>query len=251
MADRTRARGSVRTAVVWHVLRAALDELTAATGRDVLEVLDVGGGTGRFAVPMAELGHAVTVLEPSPDALASLDRRVREAGVGRLVRAVQGDAANIAEVVGAGQVDVVLCHGVLEFVEDRAELAADLARALRQGGVASVLAANRNAAVLSRAVAGHIAEARHAFDDPAGRWGARDPLPRRFSSAEVSDLLGGAGLEVVSTHGVRVFSDLVPSVVVEGEAGTLDALVELEVAVAAHPAFRDVATQVHVLAIRR
>jgi SAM-dependent methyltransferase len=250
MPDRTRARSSVRTAVVWHVLRAALERRVAEGDRDVLEVLDVGGGTGRFAVPLAELGHVVTVLEPSPDALASLDRRVAEAGVGHLVRAVQGDAANIRDVVPGGQVDVVLCHGVLEFVEDRAEVAADLAWALRSGGVASILAANRNAAVLSRAVAGHIAEARHAFDDPDGRWGARDPLPRRFSPTEVLELLGAAGLDILSTHGVRVFSDLVPSVVVEGEAGTLDALVDLEVAVAAHPAFHAVATQVHVLARR-
>lgn len=250
MADRTRARSSVRTAVVWQVLRAALERRTALGDRDVLEVLDVGGGTGRFAVPLAELGHVVTVLEPSPDALASLDRRVAEAGVGHLVRAVQGDAANIRDIVPGGQVDVVLCHGVLEFVEDRAEVAADLAWALRPGGVASILAANRNAAVFSRAVAGHIAEARHAFDDADGRWGARDPLPRRFAPAEVAELLETAGLEILSTHGVRVFSDLVPSVMVEGEAGTFDALIDLEVAVAADPAFRAVATQLHVLAIR-
>ena len=58
--------------------------------------LDVGGGTGGFAVPLAELGHRVTVVDPSPDALAALQRRAAEAGVADRVRAVQGDAAGLA-----------------------------------------------------------------------------------------------------------------------------------------------------------
>ena len=49
---------------------------TTAGSRDVL---DIGGGTGGFAVRVAELGHRVPVVDPSPDALASLDRRAREA----------------------------------------------------------------------------------------------------------------------------------------------------------------------------
>ena len=50
------------------------------TGR-ACDVLDIGGGTGGFAVRVAELGHRVTVVDPSPDALAALDRRAREGGV--------------------------------------------------------------------------------------------------------------------------------------------------------------------------
>ncbi|MFA6577412.1 MAG: SAM-dependent methyltransferase, partial [Nocardioides sp.] len=55
-------RGATRTAVVWDVLRPIL----GAGSRDVL---DIGGGTGGFAVKVAELGHRVTVVDPSPDAL--------------------------------------------------------------------------------------------------------------------------------------------------------------------------------------
>ena len=54
--------------------------------------LDLGGGTGGLAVPLAELGHHVTVVDPSPDALAALARRAGEAGVADRVTAVQGDA---------------------------------------------------------------------------------------------------------------------------------------------------------------
>ncbi len=62
-------------------------------------MLDIGGGTGGFAVPLAQAGHRVTVLDHSPDALAGLGRRVAEAGVAAQVRAVQGDADNLAAAV--------------------------------------------------------------------------------------------------------------------------------------------------------
>jgi len=40
-----------------------------------LRILDVGGGSGRFAIPLAEQGHAVTVVDISPEAIWQLQRR--------------------------------------------------------------------------------------------------------------------------------------------------------------------------------
>ncbi|MGH3342858.1 MAG: methyltransferase domain-containing protein [Carbonactinosporaceae bacterium] len=248
MADRLRAHSSVRTAVVWKVLRQALADRAEVAGRGALDILDAGGGTGGFAVPLAELGHAVTVVDPSPDALAALERRAADTGVTARVRAIQGDASGLLDVVDPRSADVALCHGVLEMVDDPAEALASLARVLRVPGTLSVLVANRNAVVLSRAVAGHFDDARHALADAAGRWGAGDPMPRRFDAGEINDLADRAGLSVGPVHGVRVFSDLAPGATVDGEPGALDALLALEFAAAEHPAFRAVATQLHVLA---
>jgi SAM-dependent methyltransferase len=228
--------------VVWEVLREALDD------RDALDVLDVGGGTGGFAVPLAALGHRVTVVDPSPDALASLQRRAGEAGVS--VRAAQGDAAGLLDVVEAGSADLVLCHGVLEHVDEVAPAVQSLVAVLRPGGTLSVLVAQRHAVVVARAVAGRFAEARHALDDPDGRWGPGDPMPRRFTEAGLLPVLTGAGLRVGPVHGVRTVADLVPGGLVDHEPGAAEALVDLELATADLPEFRAVATQLHVLATR-
>lgn len=241
-------RGSPRTAVVWGALTRAV-ESRAASGRDgALAIVDLGGGTGGFAVPLAGLGHEVTVVDESPDALATLERRASEHGV--RVRAVQGDAGDLASVIGTEAVDLVLCHSVLEYVDVPAEVLRTVHAALRPGGAVSVLAANRTAAIVHRALGGRFGEATHALHDVDGRWGPGDPVPHRFALDELTRLLTEAGFVPGDAHGVPVFADLVPGGVADGEPGAAEALLDLERAAAEHPELRAIATQLHVLALR-
>ena len=239
--------GDQRTAVVWDVLQPAVTRRARAAGRATLDVLDTGGGTGQFAVPLARLGHRVTVVDPSPDALFGLERRAAEAGVADRVRGVQGDAHGLFEVAERGGYDVVLCHGVLEYVDDPAEGLRNAVTALRpEGGTLSLLAAGLGGAVLARALAGHFAEARQVLTAPEGRREAAEP--RRFTPEQLTDLVTASGLAVTAVHGVRIFSDLVPGALVDAEPAAREALQALEAAAAASPAFRAMATRVHVLA---
>lgn len=226
-----------RTVVVWEVLRREIDR----TGRADLNVVDVGGGTGGFAVPLATAGHTVTVVDASPDALAALARRAAEAGVAGRVRGVQGDADALASLVPPGGADLVLCHSVLEVVDDPAQVIGAVGAALRIGGAASVLVANRVAAVLARAMAGQLSSAAALLRETDGR------SARRFDAESAGALLTTAGLTVEQIHGVRVVADLVPGTVLERDP---DALVAFELASAARPPYRDIATQLHLLARR-
>ncbi|MEV5871150.1 methyltransferase [Streptomyces tendae] len=246
-SEPSRSRSALRTAVVWDVLQDALDRRVKATGRQTLDVLDTGGGSGNFAVPVAGLGHRVTVVDPSPNALFALERRAAEADVADRVRGVQGDAGGLFDVVERGGYDAVLCHGVLEYVDDPAEGVRNAVAALREDGVLSLLAAGLGGAVLARALAGHFTEARQALADPDGRWGTGDPVPRRFTAEQLTGLVEAAGLRIGAVHGVRVFADLVPGVLVDTEPGAMDALLKLEAAAAELAAFHSVATQLHVL----
>jgi len=229
-----------RTAVVWAVLRREVERVSRP-----LRVVDVGGGTGGFAVPLAQAGHAVTVVDASPDALAALTRRAAEAGVAERVRAVQGDADGLAELVPAGGADLVLCHSVLEMVDSPADVAGAIAAVLRRGGAASVIVASRAAAVLARASAGAIEAALTVLRDPEGRAEPRDP--RRFDADAATALLAKAGLAVEEVHGVRIVVDLVPGTVLERDH---EALTAFELATAGQAPFRDIATQLHLLARR-
>jgi S-adenosylmethionine-dependent methyltransferase len=231
-------RASARTAVVW-------DALASVLGEQSMRIVDVGGGTGGFAVRLAQLGHRVTVVDPSPDALAALGRRTREVGVE--VVGLQGDLADLDSLVVDqidGEVDVVLCHGVLEVVTDPAAALATIRGVLRPGGTLSLLVAQRHAAVIARAMAGHFPQALALLEDgvETGRAG------HRFTADEAVSLLAAAGFEVASTHGIRVFADLVPGSLLDLEPGASAALVDLERAVAERTEFLPLAAQLHLLA---
>jgi S-adenosylmethionine-dependent methyltransferase len=232
-------RGSTRSAVVW----SALEPLLAGGPR---EVLDIGGGTGGLAVRIGARGHRVTVVDPSPDALAALDRRAREHDVA--VTGKQGDLSSLLDVVGGDCADVVLCHGVLEVVDDPAAALAILARVVRAGGALSLLVAQRHAAVVARAMAGHFQQALAMLDPGASASSGR--TGRRYSHDELTALVADAGFGVDTVHAVRVFTDLVPGSLLDLEPGAAAALVELEQAVATRPEYLPLATQLHLLAHR-
>jgi S-adenosylmethionine-dependent methyltransferase len=239
-------RDGVRFSLVWGVLRDVASARAAETGRQALDIVDVGGGTGGLAVPFAALGHNVTVVDPSPDALAAAQRRAAEAGA-RLT-AVQGDAANLDGVVGVKAADLVICHNVLEYVDSPADAMTAIAAVLRPSATVSVLAANTVAAVLHRALAGRFTEARQLLEGAQA-----DGPPRRFTLQALIALVEGAGLRAGEAHGLRIFSGLIPGALLDGDAGGAggtEALRALEAAAAATPPLRDIAAQLHVLGHR-
>jgi S-adenosylmethionine-dependent methyltransferase len=263
-APRWNRYDDARTAVIREVLRAVVAGLVAETGRPRLDIVDAGGGTGGSAVPLAGQGHTVTVIDPSPDSLAAAQRRAAEMNV--QLRAVQGDVGDLAAVIGEQGADLVLCHSVLEYVDSPAVAMSTVASVLRPGGAVSVLATSAVAAVIHRALAGRFDEARRLLaaaggtaPGPAGGTaaglaggadGQPEAAPRRFTLAEVTGLIEGAGLRPGAAHGIRVFTDLVPGSFADVDPGAADALLALERAASTHPAFHDFAAQFHVLGYR-
>jgi S-adenosylmethionine-dependent methyltransferase len=237
--------------LLWDVLAEVIAARTAATGRAVLDIVDVGGGTGGLAVPFAALGHNVTVVDPSPDALAAAQRRAAE--VAAQLSVVQGEAASADSLVGSAAADLVICHNVLEYVDSPADAMAAISRVLRPAATVSVLASNAVAAVLTQALAGRFAQARRLLPDAeiAGTEAAgteAGDIPRRFTLPELMTLMEGAGLRAGEAHGLRIFSGLVPGALTDGDAA--EGLRSLEAAAASYPPLRDIAAQLHVLGHR-
>jgi len=243
-------RTAARTAVVWDAVRALLE----GTGEQ--QVLDIGGGTGGSAVRVAALGNRITVVDPSPDALAALARRADEEGVADRVTGLQGDLGTLRDLASEGGADLVLCHGVLGLVDDPATALQSIASVLRPGGALSLVVSQRHAAVLARAMAGHFAQAMRLLEGdaerPAGehRSSEHRSSERRFTTEELTDLLEGAGFAIRSSHGIRVFTDLVPSTLLDLEPGAGAALLELERAVSGRPEYLTLASQLHLVATR-
>ena len=78
-------------------------------------ILDVGGGAGRFALPLATRAKHVTVVEPSEEAVGMLQERAAEAGLSNIT--VITERWEDADVEAA---DLVLCSLVLHHVPEGA-----------------------------------------------------------------------------------------------------------------------------------
>lgn len=231
-------RKSVAQAHLLDLLTQQLDELVVGEWRP-LDLVDLGGGTGGVAIPLAGRGHRVTVVDPSPDALASLERRAAEAGVTERIRGVQGDATDLGRLFAAGQSDGVICHRVLDVVESPDEALAAMGEVLRPGGALSLLVGMRHALVLTQALAGHLALARRTYADP-----------QRLDYDRVLALVEQAGFTVLTSHGIGAIADQVPERMVEAEPGAYEELAALEAEISRDPAFRALAPSVHVFAQR-
>ena len=80
-------------------------------------VLDVGGGSGVVAVPLAEQGYDVTLLDSSEGMLRVAEERIETAGVELTV--TLGAIDDIPRLTTAG-FDAICRHAVLMYVEDPA-----------------------------------------------------------------------------------------------------------------------------------
>lgn len=232
--------GRERTGRLALMSRLLGDALHSVSRPDAVPaLLDCGGGSGTYAVPLAGLGADVTVVDISADALATLSRRAAEAGVAGLVHPIQGDVEALGDLVEPGRFDLVLAHGILESVDQVAPSFRAIAAAVRPGGVISILVGNPVASVVARALAGEpataLAELRE-LETPGAR----------VSPTAVEQLCSAAGLVLEARHGIGVFSDLVPGTALDAP-GARDALDSLDTEAADRSPFADIASRVHLL----
>ena len=161
---------------------------------------------------------------------------------------------SVHDVVGANaRYDLICVHGTLEVADDPDAAVAHVTGLLDEGAVLSIVVAQRLSAALARALAGEFERAQAILERPDGRWGDGDPGPRRYDEASVVDLLTRHGLDVRTSHGVRIFSDHVPSTLLDTEADRRD-LLTLEATAGAlshtYPLLGSLGAALHVLAHR-
>jgi S-adenosylmethionine-dependent methyltransferase len=205
-----------------------------------LRALDIGAGTGAAAVCLARLGIHVTLLDSSPQMLDHANRAAREAGVGAKIVLQEGDASQAASRFSGECFDVILCHNVLEFVDDPGAVLRSASRVMRESSVLSVLVRTQAGEVLKAAIqAGDLALAGHSLTAEWGRESLFGGKVRLFTPERLHAMLREASLTVTATRGVRVISDYLPTTVsLEVE---YERIFELERKLGSRPEFRAVA----------
>lgn len=194
-------KGRVRTYVLH---RHLLEHLPQGP----VSVLDVGGGAAHQSLPLARLGHEVTVLDPSA---AMLDRAAERLGrepadVQSRVHLIRAPGENAAAAVDGRLFDAVLCHGVLMYVDDPGPLVAQLARCAAPGGIVSIMALNARTLAVRPAVEGRWDDALAAFDATA-ETGVLGAATRGDTVESLTELLRAHGVAREAWYGVWLFTD--------------------------------------------
>ncbi|GCD32715.1 methyltransferase [Streptomyces chrestomyceticus JCM 4735] len=87
------------------------------------------GGDGGDAVRLAARGHRVTTVDYAPAMLAAAVERAEASGLTELITCVRADVHALPVGLATGEFNVVLCHSLLQYVDDaRPTLSAALAR---------------------------------------------------------------------------------------------------------------------------
>lgn len=235
------ARGAVRHELVARQLATHVPPAPA-------RIVDVGGGGGHQALRLALLGHHVTVVDPS---MAMLEQ-AREAlagapgHVGEKVTLVEGDVHSAIKTFGEAVFDIVLCHGVLMYLDRSDETIDALVRLCRVGGLLSIVTKNAASEAMRPALEGRYRDAVATMTEGGDR-GRLGIATRGDTLQELADLLRVSGAQVVEWFGVRVFSDHLD----DSRPGTdFGDLLEAEWMAARRDPYRQVGRLLHVIARR-
>ena len=149
-------------------------------------LLDVGAGTGRLSVPIAERGHQVSAVEPSSGMLARLAVKARKASVERRMRVFECCMQDVQAHHGVpADHDAAICvFSTLHHLTDMQALRGALLRmrdSVRQGG--SVLLGVHPPDVFQAFAVG---QAHDVFLQQAGGV-VRDRKSTRLNSSHVSE----------------------------------------------------------------
>ncbi|WP_186382344.1 class I SAM-dependent methyltransferase [Amycolatopsis rhizosphaerae] len=233
--------------VYYALVRRILSTLpdTPGRSRDVLDVLDVGGANGVDSLPFLEAGHRVTIIDSSSVLLSEAVAAAERGGLDRDRLRVEYrdlDDRPLPPPTGSAGWDLVLCHNVLHYRDDPAELVGRLVAATRPGGTLSLIAPNPAMDVLAAAVRdGNPGQGLALLDAPTRRSVTVGAMMHRLERADVEAGVRAAGAAVTGRFGLRTVIDLVSDDDLKRDPEWLRRTTELELALCARVPYRDIA----------
>ncbi|MEQ7919834.1 methyltransferase domain-containing protein [Xanthomonas sp. WHRI 1810A] len=223
------AKGAIRLAV----LQA---DLTESLPDRPLRVLDIGAGLGHMSLWLAERGHDVTLAEPAEPMLEGARQRFIDAG--QTATFIQAPWQALPDIL-TERYDLVICHAVLEWLEEPFTILPVLHQLTEPDGWLSLAFYNRDALIYRNLLKGHFRKMRR--NTMAGEKQSltpQQPLDPRELAAQLEALW-----RVETESGVRVFHDYMP-VEFQAKAELAD-LLEMELSHRRHPAFAGLGRYLH------
>jgi SAM-dependent methyltransferase len=101
------------------------------------KILDIGAGTGAYAIPLAERGYTVTAADLSPELIGTCQKKIENSGLSEKITCLVADARDLSAVT-ENDFDAVLLFGPLYHLvleEERKMAIRGAFKRLKPGGI--------------------------------------------------------------------------------------------------------------------
>ena len=236
-------KGVIRLQLLWEQLLRLVPDLQAG---QPLQILDLGAGIGQMSAKLASLGHRLTLVDASDEMLALARAHFQEAGIAEeQARFICAGVGNMPALSPA-QYDLVLCHAVLEWLQEPKQGLEVAASYVKEGGLLSLAYYNRHGLIYRNLLHGNFDRIRR--EHYAGDEGGFTPL-HPLLPEELETWLAPLGLEPIYRAGLRTFSDFMPHRIAEKHSD--DAILEMERRFAEQEPYRSLGRYQHLICVKR
>ena len=178
--------------------------------RRPLRVLDAAGGNGLNTSFLLGKGHTVTLFDSDPEMLEQANQLLAEAINVRRCKLVLGRIETIAEQLAGEQFDLILCHHIVEYLEDCAATLKALRGLTAPHGELSLISLNPVSEVMRAVIfKKDPAHARFKLRDRSydARWFGQAHL---YTLEQITSVAEKAGWCLENFVAIRVLADYLP-----------------------------------------
>lgn len=208
-----------------------------------LDILDYGAGFCVTANHYAE-HHNVTAIEPNAE--------MRDLRVNDNEYSLLSGGSELLKNIADEEYDVVICHNVLEYADNKAEILKELSRIVKPGGKLSIVKHNLKGRILSNAVLKDEPESalellNNSFDNAQNMFGNRDTYDNNFLLKYSDDF----GLTCENILGIRTFFALSSNNKIKHTDMWYKNMLELEMKVCNMDEYKNIAFFNHLIFTKR
>lgn len=229
-------KGKIREVIIWQDIETILSQFPKD---QPLSILDAGGGQGQIACKLAKLGHAVTICDISQQMLdiAKASAEQEHLSLTYINASIQQLSAELPQ-----SFDVVLCHAVLEWVQEPKILLSSLKALLKNSGVLSLMFYNYHGLLFRTVTLGNFGYVQAGLTKRKKRTLSPD-YPR--DPNDVYLWLNELNFKVKQKTGIRVFHDYL--IDKQKQQTRFDELLELEKQFCRQEPYLSLARYIHVV----
>ena len=161
------------------------------------KILDFGSGVGVTANYLAE-NNEVTAIEPD-------ENSIEERWADNQYVQIMGSTDELRKFCDE-TFDMIICHNVLEYAEDRAEIVKEFERILKKEGKISIVKHNRAGRVMQMVVLLNDFEHAHSLLDGNDGMTSKFGAIRYYEDSDIEEWC--PNLKITKTLGMRTFWDM-------------------------------------------